>query len=71
MKEKIDLAFLFIGGVHQVLHLAPVAVEVSRRCPHLSVHCICWDAGTAAALRAVVASRPSRVRRDRQRTLAV
>lgn len=62
MKEKIDLAFLFIGGVHQVLHLAPVAVEVSRRCPHLAVHCICWDAETAAALRAVVASRPAPVR---------
>lgn len=52
-EEKIDLAFLFIGGVHQVLHLAPVAVEISRRRPDLAVHCICGDAATASALHAV------------------
>lgn len=61
-EEKIDLAFLFIGGVHHVLHLAPVAVEVSRRRPDLSVHCICGDADTSAALRAVAgASCPVRI----------
>lgn len=52
-EEKIDLAFLFIGGVHHVLHLAPVAVEISRRRPDLAVECICGDAATAAALQAV------------------
>lgn len=55
MKARVDLAFLFIGGIHQVLHLAPVAAEISRRHPDLSVHCICGDAGTAAALHAVAA----------------
>lgn len=56
MANRIDLAFLFIGGIHQVLHLAPVAAEISRRRPDLAVHCICGDAGTAAALRAVAAA---------------
>lgn len=50
MPLKVDMAFLFIGGVHQVAHLAPVAAEVSRRRPDLSVHCLCADAETAAAL---------------------
>lgn len=50
MKDKIDLAFVFIGGVHQVLHLAPVAAEISRRLPGMSVHCICADDETFAAL---------------------
>lgn len=53
MSDRIDLAFLFIGGIHQVLHLAPVAAEISRRRPDLRVHCLCGDGGTATALRAV------------------
>lgn len=60
-KEEIDLAFLFIGGVHHVLHLAPVAVEVSRRRPDLSVHCICGDADTTAALKVVAGTCPVRI----------
>jgi hypothetical protein len=56
MKEKIDLAFVFIGGVHQVLHLAPVAAEISRRLPATSVHCLCADDETCAALREVAGS---------------
>lgn len=48
-----DVAFLFIGGVHQVLHLAPVAAAVSRRRPDLSVHCLCGDAESAAAVEEV------------------
>lgn len=61
-KEKVDLAFLFIGGVHHVLHLAPVAVEISRRRPDLAVHCICGDAVTCEALKAVAGtSSPVRI----------
>jgi hypothetical protein len=62
MKERIDLAFLFIGGVHQVLHLAPVALEIARRRADLAVHCICWDATTMAALQVVVGAGPGPVR---------
>lgn len=53
MQDRTDLAFLFIGGEHQVLHLAPVAAEVSRRRTDLVVRCLCADAPTAAALHAV------------------
>lgn len=55
-EEKVDLAFLFIGGVHHVLHLAPVAVEISRRRPDLAVECICGDGATAAAVKAVASA---------------
>lgn len=44
------MAFVFIGGVHQVVHLAPVAAEISRLRPDLSVHCLCADSETYAAL---------------------
>lgn len=53
MRPATDLAFLFIGGEHQVLHLAPVAAEVSLRRPDLKVRCICADARTTAALHEV------------------
>lgn len=53
MQSAIDLAFLFIGGEHQVLHLAPVAAEISRRHPDAKVQCICADGRTAQALRDV------------------
>lgn len=46
----VDLAVLFIGGAHQVLHLAPVAAEISRLRPDLAVSCICADAEVEAAL---------------------
>jgi hypothetical protein len=61
-EEKIDLAFVFIGGVHHVLHLAPVAVEISRQRPDLAVHCFCGDTATSAALQAVAAGRQGKVR---------
>lgn len=53
MPLKLEIVFLFIGGVHQVAHLAPVAAEVSRLRPDLAVSCICADAETDAALREV------------------
>lgn len=51
-KGEADLVFLFMGGVHQVLHLAPIAAEISRR-SDLSVHCICAGAEEAAALHTI------------------
>lgn len=51
-----DLAFLFIGGEHQILHLAPVAAEISNRRPDLMVRCVCADARTATALLAVAST---------------
>ena len=48
-----ELAFLFIGGVHQVAHLAPVAAEISRLRRDLAVRCICADPVTAGALKEV------------------
>lgn len=67
-KEKIDLAFLFIGGVHHVLHLAPVAAEISYRRPDLSVHCICSDEVTASAVETVAAGRQCRLQVTHMRT---
>jgi hypothetical protein len=67
-QEKIDLAFLFIGGVHHVLHLAPVAAEIGRRRPDLSVHCFCGDATTAAAVRAVAGDSGTAIRITELRT---
>ena len=67
-KEDIDLAFLFIGGVHHVLHLAPVAAEISQRRPDLAVHCICSDEATAAAVEEVAASRQCNLQVTRMRT---
>jgi hypothetical protein len=29
--KRPSIAFLFLGGAHQILHIAPVAVELSRR----------------------------------------
>lgn len=56
MTNLNNLAFVFIGGEHQVLHLAPVAAELSLRHPDITVCCICADDRTAAALRAVAAA---------------
>ncbi|MFC6623792.1 hypothetical protein [Novosphingobium panipatense] len=47
------MAFVFIGGEHQVLHLAPVAAAISLRYPNITVECICADGRTAAALHKV------------------
>lgn len=50
------LAFLFIGGPHQVFHLAPVAVELSRLLPAARIECVYPDEATGDALRQVCAS---------------
>lgn len=56
MTNLNNLTFVFIGGEHQVLHLAPVAAELSLCHPDITVCCICADDRTAAALRAVAAA---------------
>jgi hypothetical protein len=48
-----EIAFLFIGGAHQVFHLAPVAAELSRLLPAVPVVCLAADEATAAELRRV------------------
>ena len=53
MVVQTDYAFLFIGGAHQVFHLAPVAAELSRSEPLARVACLYPDAATGAALEQV------------------
>lgn len=53
MAAKDEIAFLFIGGAHQVFHLAPVAAELSRKLPDATVSCLYSDEPTEAALREV------------------
>lgn len=48
-----EVAFLFIGGAHQVFHLAPAAAELSRLLPRCAVTCLSSDAATTAALHRV------------------
>ncbi|MBP1599137.1 MAG: hypothetical protein H6Q05_4514 [Acidobacteria bacterium] len=48
-----EIVFLFIGGAHQVFHLAPVAAELSRSLPDTPVVCLAADETVAAALHRV------------------
>ncbi|MGB4598396.1 MAG: hypothetical protein WBI04_00290 [Trichlorobacter sp.] len=48
-----EIVFLFIGGAHQVFHLAPVAAELSRLLPRQPVTCLTADAATTVALQHV------------------
>lgn len=48
-----EIVFLFIGGAHQVFHLAPVAAELSRLFPHQTITCLTADLATTAALQYV------------------
>jgi len=50
-----EIVFLFIGGSHQVYHVAPVAAELSRSLPEASVVCLVprGDNATADALSGV------------------
>jgi len=50
---EADVAFLFIGGAHQVYHLAPVAAALSNDEPNLIVQCLCCDDETEEALSGV------------------
>jgi hypothetical protein len=48
-----EVIFLFIGGAHQVYHLAPAAAELSRMLPGRRVTCLSGSAETTAVLQQV------------------
>lgn len=48
-----EIVFLFIGGAHQLFHLAPVAASLARLCPDLRVTCVHQDGATGRMLRDV------------------
>src|SRR3546814_3831278 len=56
MASGNEIAFLFIGGAHQVFHLAPVAAELSRKLPQTTVTCIYPDDEIGTALQEVKAT---------------
>lgn len=45
-----EIVFLFIGGAHQVFHLAPVAAELGRLLPRSPVVCLAADRAIEAEL---------------------
>jgi hypothetical protein len=47
---NIDIVMLFLGGAHQLFHLAPVAAVLSRTAPDKSVTCITADPHVAVLL---------------------
>jgi hypothetical protein len=51
--EPAKVGFLFVGGAHQMLHLAPVAVELARQ-GRVAVHLFVGVPEDEAALRAVL-----------------
>jgi hypothetical protein len=53
MSRPAEVIFLFIGGPHQVPHLAPVAAELSRIRDDLRVTCLYPDDATREVLEAV------------------
>ncbi len=53
MSSAPEICFIFIGGTHQIYHLAPVAAEISRRDAGFSVRCICADAEAELALQGI------------------
>ncbi|HET6537884.1 MAG TPA: hypothetical protein VFG34_07190 [Sphingopyxis sp.] len=53
MNLKNTICFVFIGGTHQIYHLAPVAAALSKRDDGLSISCMCADAEDEAALRGI------------------
>lgn len=58
MRTLREVAFLFIGGPHQVFHLAPVAAEFSKIATEARVVCLYSDPRTRAALEQVTLAMP-------------
>lgn len=54
MSPPVRIAFLFIGGVHQVFHTMPVACALARRAG-VAVTAFCADEGSEAMVRKVIA----------------
>ena len=48
-----EILFLFIGGMHQVLHLAPVAAAMTQEYPDTQISCLYRDHETGDMLRDV------------------
>jgi len=53
VRPRRDVFMLFLGGAHQLFHLAPVAAAFSRLAPGVSVTCIAGDAHVAQLLNEV------------------
>lgn len=53
MGKEHNISFAFIGGTHQLYHIAPVAAEISKQYPSISVSCYCADHDDEAALREI------------------
>lgn len=65
MSASRRVAFLYVGGVHQVLHTLPVAIALSRR-ERVEITAFCADAATEAMVRGVLADLPdAKVRVER------
>ncbi len=50
MTAAQEICFVFIGGTHQIYHLAPVAAEIARKESRFAVRCFCADQEAEAAL---------------------
>jgi hypothetical protein len=50
MTTACKVCFVFIGGIHQIYHLAPIAAEIARSESRIRVECICADEETETAL---------------------
>jgi hypothetical protein len=51
----VKVAFLYIGGMHQVFHTAAVAAELSKR-SDVEVHCLCANSSNQATFRKIVSA---------------
>ncbi|WP_313807425.1 CDP-glycerol glycerophosphotransferase family protein [Sphingobium sp.] len=48
-----EILFLFIGGIHQLLHLAPVAAAMARQYPDARINCLYRDDETGEMLQEI------------------
>lgn len=55
MKLGQSIAFLFIGGPHQIFHAAPVAAEMARAQPSARITMLCADRRQQSLIRRVLA----------------
>lgn len=53
MTTAREICFVFIGGTHQIYHLAPVAAEIARNGSQFAVRCICADEQAETVLREI------------------
>ena len=53
MTTNRELCFVFIGGTHQIYHLAPIAAQIARNASRFAVRCICADEEAETALREI------------------